>query len=83
MSLNLITMKKTKIQWADSTVNPVMGCDGCELWPSPATLRREIVRALSRSGVQLETESLERETNGWTTVDFVRNKKNIRLNHVI
>ncbi len=24
--------KNTKIQWTDSTVNPVMGCDGCELW---------------------------------------------------
>ena len=24
--------KETSIQWADSTVNPVMGCDGCELW---------------------------------------------------
>ena len=23
---------KTKIQWCDSTVNPTMGCDGCELW---------------------------------------------------
>jgi len=22
----------TPIQWADSTVNPVMGCNGCELW---------------------------------------------------
>lgn len=22
----------TKIQWADDSVNPVMGCDGCELW---------------------------------------------------
>ena len=22
----------TKIQWADGTVNPVMGCCGCELW---------------------------------------------------
>jgi len=22
----------TPIEWADSTVNPVMGCDGCELW---------------------------------------------------
>jgi protein gp37 len=26
MSLN------TKIQWCDDTVNPTMGCDGCELW---------------------------------------------------
>ena len=25
---------QTKIQWCDSTVNPVMGCDGCELWGS-------------------------------------------------
>jgi protein gp37 len=24
--------KFTPIQWCDSTVNPVMGCDGCELW---------------------------------------------------
>jgi len=24
--------KTTKIQWCDSTVNPVMGCEGCELW---------------------------------------------------
>ena len=23
------------IQWCDSTVNPVMGCDGCELWQRP------------------------------------------------
>lgn len=25
---------KTNIQWCDSTVNPMMGCDGCELWPT-------------------------------------------------
>ena len=24
--------KETAIQWCDSTVNPVMGCAGCELW---------------------------------------------------
>ena len=24
--------QNTKIQWCDSTVNPTMGCDGCELW---------------------------------------------------
>lgn len=24
--------KETAIQWCDSTVNPTMGCDGCELW---------------------------------------------------
>ena len=25
---------KTKIQWCDSTVNPTMGCGGCEIWSS-------------------------------------------------
>lgn len=24
--------KSTKIQWCDSTCNPTMGCEGCELW---------------------------------------------------
>jgi protein gp37 len=24
--------KSTAIQWCDSSVNPVMGCAGCELW---------------------------------------------------
>lgn len=24
--------EKTPIEWCDSSVNPVMGCDGCELW---------------------------------------------------
>ena len=24
--------KTTKIQWTDSTCNPTMGCEGCELW---------------------------------------------------
>ena len=24
--------QNTDIQWCDSTVNPTMGCDGCELW---------------------------------------------------
>ena len=23
---------KSSIEWCDSTVNPTMGCDGCELW---------------------------------------------------
>jgi protein gp37 len=26
----------TKIQWTDSTVNPTVGCDGCELWKGKA-----------------------------------------------
>jgi len=37
---------KTKIQWCDSTVNPVMGCDGCELWPTFSQLRKAVLRHL-------------------------------------
>ena len=76
-------MKSTKIQWCDSTVNPVMGCDGCELWPTPDTIRREIAKALAESGFNVNVEFLRRETDGWTTMDFVRNKNNIRLNYEI
>lgn len=32
----------TKIQWCDSTVNPLMGCGGCELFPSPAEVLTSI-----------------------------------------
>lgn len=36
----------TKIQWADSTVNPMMGCDGCELWPTIPQLVNVIAEAV-------------------------------------
>jgi protein gp37 len=38
---------KTSIQWAHSTVNPVMGCDGCELYPSRSRIRESITQTLS------------------------------------
>lgn len=30
----------TKIQWVDSTCNPTMGCEGCELWNSKTGVRK-------------------------------------------
>src|SRR5919205_275079 len=30
----------TKIQWCDSTCNPTMGCEGCELWNPRAGVRK-------------------------------------------
>jgi len=36
---------KTNIQWSDSTVNPMMACDGCELWPTIPQLVNTIVTA--------------------------------------
>jgi protein gp37 len=32
--------KHTKIEWADSTLNLQMGCDGCELWNPAAGVKR-------------------------------------------
>src|SRR5881227_2433663 len=29
----------TKIQWVDSTCNPTMGCEGCELWNPKSGVR--------------------------------------------
>lgn len=39
--------KNTKIQWCDSTANPIMGCHGCELWPSTQQLAHAIAQAAS------------------------------------
>lgn len=41
---------KTKIQWCDSTVNPVMGCQGCPLWPTQSTLKKAMAAELRRQG---------------------------------
>lgn len=38
---------KTEIQWCDSTVNPIMGCAGCELFPSPAKVLAAIDTAVT------------------------------------
>lgn len=36
-------MKDTKIQWADGTANPVMGCDGCPLFPHPSAVASKVI----------------------------------------
>lgn len=43
-------MKNTLIQWCDSTINPVMGCDGCELWPSANKVVHELATFAARCG---------------------------------
>jgi len=52
-------MKKTNIQWCHSTVNRVMGCDGCELWPGQAQvvvgIQNELELATSLSGEPLRS----------------------------
>lgn len=40
-------MKGTIIQWTDDTVNAIMGCGGCELFPPASVVLREVDLALS------------------------------------
>lgn len=44
-------MKHTNIQWCHSTINPAMGCDGCELWPGSAQVAARLEQALVVDGV--------------------------------
>lgn len=49
---NKITMsRKSNIQWCHSTINPVMGCQGCELWPKPVQFVTQMVDALRNSSL--------------------------------
>lgn len=41
-------MEYSKIQWCDDTENPVMGCDGCELWPKVAAVVISLVILIHR-----------------------------------
>jgi protein gp37 len=48
-------MKVTKIQWCHSTINPVAGCLGCELFPTPEQLFRLLERAFSELGLKIDS----------------------------
>jgi protein gp37 len=41
---------KTNIQWCHGTVNPIMGCGGCELFLSPREIIAEIDKAIACYG---------------------------------
>ena len=41
-------MLNSDIQWCDDTCNPVMGCDGCELWPKNAAVKKAVADELAR-----------------------------------
>jgi protein gp37 len=51
----------TKIQWCDSTVNPIMGCGGCELFPSPGEVLAAIADAVNAAdpGVKATSGSIK------------------------
>lgn len=51
----------TSIQWADSTVNPIMGCGGCELFPSPGEVLANIDQAVNDSGTQIQSKEIYKD----------------------
>ena len=69
MALDKSIMKNTNIQWCHSTINPVMGCAGCELWPSKSKLLRqlaEVIRSTPAPPVADEVKTvLESITADW------------------
>jgi hypothetical protein len=44
----------TKIQWCDTTVNPIMGCGGCELFPSSGKVLEAIDQAVAATGSRID-----------------------------
>ena len=51
-------MENTKIQWCHSTINPIAGCLGCELFPTPQQICRQLDRALNVLGVPVDSREM-------------------------
>jgi protein gp37 len=51
----------TDIQWADTTVNPIMGCGGCELYPSPGQVLGAIDAAVAATGPRVDSRTIYKE----------------------
>jgi protein gp37 len=51
----------TSIQWADTTVNPIMGCGGCELFPTPEKVLQAIDAAVSEVGGEISSRAIFKE----------------------
>jgi protein gp37 len=48
----------TDIQWCDSTMNPIMGCGGCELFPSPGKVLASIDEAVKQTGATIHSSKI-------------------------
>jgi protein gp37 len=71
-------MKKTQIQWCHSTVNPVMGCDGCELWPNVGKVSAGIKKGLQSICAAPVSPMVLKQTLGKGSMsEIYRNRKDI------
>jgi hypothetical protein len=72
--------QNSSIQWCDSTINPLMGCDGCPLFPpSPGVLVKGLVETLVQVDYDREACSklVKSITAGFTQSDFYRRRHEI------
>ena len=53
-------MNKSTNQWCDNSVSPVMGCGGCELWPTTNAVRATIQTILNDKIQGLDVSDLHR-----------------------
>lgn len=70
-------MKYTKIQWCHSTVNPVMGCHGCELWMPGTALVPEFGKLAAWAGRNTPEARSEvaKILRGRTTAEIYRDRE--------
>jgi protein gp37 len=54
----------TDIQWCDSTVNPIMGCSGCELFPKPGDILTEIDNAVAGVDAKISSKKIYQKLIG-------------------
>lgn len=51
----------TDIQWCDTTVNPIIGCGGCELFPAPGKVLEAIDQAVAEAGSRINSRVIYKD----------------------
>jgi hypothetical protein len=73
-------MKYTKIQWCHSTINPVMGCDGCELWksaPAIAAIMLTMLILLTKKPKATLRQAIARAVGDRKTSELYRDRERV------
>lgn len=74
-----VVMRNSKIQWCDDTVNIVMGCDGCELWPTFSKITGDIASRVVRftglpeERVRIDVRNVAEQYRDHETLEIIRN----------
>ena len=66
--------KSTSLQWCDSTANPLMGCCGCELWPTRSQITASISASLRIASYRVR-RSIQLDRGRFTEFDEAEHSK--------